>query len=216
MEKSAVVYLHGFASSDRGEKGRYFQDKAQDINDFHYLAVNFNPTPRDFRFLSITGMINRVRQFLLDHQVNEPLLIGSSLGGLVSLRYAELYPVRRMLLLAPLLAYQSLSMNEKELSSWKRKGTVEIDHYAFAGKLPLAYRFHQDALQYTEMVEPRAATQIIHGRWDETVPIEDSRYYAEKYSQQVSLLEVDSDHRLADQHDLIWEQVLEFLFGREP
>jgi len=215
MEDQTVIYLHGFASSSRGEKAQFLREKCQAVEDVRFLAVDFNPTPVDFREMTITGMINRLRQFIRDHQVERPLLIGSSLGGLVSVRYAALYPVEKILLLAPLLAYQSLSMEEDALSLWEARGTIEIDHFAFPGKLPLKYAFHLDALQYEEMIEPDNDLLIIHGRKDERVPIEDSRFYAEKYSSRVTLQEVLSDHRLADQHDLIWDQVVDYLITSE-
>ncbi|MDZ7844274.1 MAG: YqiA/YcfP family alpha/beta fold hydrolase [Anaerolineales bacterium] len=215
MDQQTVVYLHGFASSPEGEKGKFFQKNIVDLNNVRYLAINFNPTPQDFRMLTITGMINRLRQFLLDHDVIRPLLIGSSLGGLVGLRYASSYQVERMLLLAPLLAYQSLSMDDYALSRWKESGVIEIDHYAFPGKIDLGYRFHLDGLDYQEMIQPAAQTRIIHGRKDERVSIEDSRFYAEKHPQRVRLIEVDSDHRLKDQHEFIWKQIKSFLLTRD-
>ena len=215
MDDRTVIYLHGFASSSRGEKAQFLKEKFQAVEDVRYLAIDFNPTPVDFREMTITGMINRLRQFVYDHQVKRPLLIGSSLGGLVSVQYAALYPVEKMLLLAPLLAYQSLRMEEDALSLWKARGIIEVDHFAFPGKLPLKYAFHLDALGYEEMIEPDGDILIIHGRKDERVPVEDSRFYTEKYPSRVRLQEVLSDHRLADQHDQIWELVLDFLITSE-
>jgi pimeloyl-ACP methyl ester carboxylesterase len=63
------------------------------------------------------------------------------------------------------------------------------------------------------MIPPPGEIMILHGRSDERVPIEDSRYYAEKYPEQVQLIEVDSDHRLADQHSQIWDLVREYLLS---
>lgn len=211
MAARTILYLHGFASSNQGEKARFLREQFGDLGDHRFLAVNFNPTREDFRQMTITGMINRFRQFILDHDLENPSLVGSSLGGLVSLRYAARYPVDRILLLAPLLAYQSLNMSEQALEMWETKGTIDIDHYAFPGKIPLNYRFHVDGLQYQEMIQPPGEVLIVHGRNDERVPIEDSRYYQEKYPDQVRLVEVDSDHRLGDQLSLIQELVHDYL-----
>ncbi len=39
------------------------------------------------------------------------------------------------------------------------------------------------------------------------MPIAGSRTYAARFPEQVTLIEVDSDHRLGDQLDLIWQQL---------
>jgi len=213
MSEKTVVYLHGFASSNQGEKAKFIREKCRKRDDFQFEAINFNPTPVDFRLMSITGMIHRLRQFLWDHQIQQPLLVGSSLGGLVSLQYASRYQVRKTLLLAPLLAYQSLGMSAEALSWWEEQGEIEIDHYAFPGKIELGYQFHRDGQSYQDMIPPEAPTLILHGRRDERVPVEDSRYYAEQYPSAVQLVEVDSDHRLGDQHEVIWDQITSFLLS---
>jgi len=211
MEPTSHLYLHGFASSNQGEKAKFLREKYQGLEDHRLLAINFNPTREDFRQMTVTGMINRLRQFILDRELKSPRLIGSSLGGLISLRYAAVYPVEKILLLAPLLAYQSLNMSDQALAMWEKQETIEIDHYAFPGKIPLDYRFHEDGLNYQEMIEPPAEIMILHGRKDERVPIEDSRFYAEKFPERVRLIEVDSDHRLADQHPQIWDLIRDYL-----
>lgn len=213
MKPMSHLYLHGFASSPQGEKAKFLRGKYQELEDQRFLAVNFNPTREDFQRMTITGMINRLRQYILDHELEGPHLIGSSLGGLISLRYAADYPTGKILLLAPLLAYQSLNMSDQALAMWEKQDTLEIDHYAFPGKIPLSYQFHGDGLNYQDMIQPPGEIMILHGRSDERVPIEDSRYYAEKYPEQVQLIEVDSDHRLADQHAQIWDLVQEFLLN---
>ena len=57
------------------------------------------------------------------------------------------------------------------------------------------------------------ARVIIHGRNDVVGPIEHSRSYAANYPDQTELVEVDSDHRLNDQLDLIWKYGQSFLLG---
>jgi len=213
MEPDSILFLHGFASSSKGEKGTFFGEKFSGVEGITFQAVDFNPTPTDFKHMTVTGMINRLRQFVLDRDLGEVSLIGSSLGALVALHYGRWYPVNRFLLLAPLLYYQSLSMSDDALSLWEERGTIDIDHYAFPGKLPLSYGFHLDGKRYDEIVDPPAETLVIHGWQDEIVPVEDSRFFAEKYEEQVELREVKSDHRLGDQLDVIWESVESFLLN---
>ncbi len=213
MTDRAVIFLHGFASSNQGEKAKYLREAFQQVDSASLWAINFNPTPQDFKHMTITGMINRLRQFVLERDLAQVHLIGSSMGALVALHYGQIYPVGRNLLLAPLLYYQSLGMSDEVVSWWEKRGTVEIDHYAFPGQLPLAYTFHVDGLQYEDVIPPPAPTKIIHGWNDDQVAIEDSRFYAEKYAQQVDLKEVNSDHRLADQLGVMWSAVENFVLA---
>ena len=102
---------------------------------------------------------------------------------------------------------------EPELQQWQREGTINIAHYAFEQGPPLRYDYHLDGLRFLEPVSPPAPVLIIHGRNDEVVPVENSRRYAATYPDNTRLVEVDSDHRLNDQLDLIWEHVQSFLLG---
>jgi pimeloyl-ACP methyl ester carboxylesterase len=180
---------------------------------FH--AIEFNPTPTDFEYMTLTGLINRLRQYILDHDQDNISLIGSSLGALVGLHYAHRFGgVDRMLLLAPALSYLAGRRSRAEFEQWKREGSVKVAHYAFQQEVPLRYDYHLDGLRYLEAVPPPAPLMIIHGRKDEVVPIEHSREYAAEFPDQVQLVEVDSDHRLNDRLDLIWGQVQVFLLGQ--
>lgn len=64
-----------------------------------------------------------------------------------------------------------------------------------------------------KLVLPPTRILIIHGQNDEVVPLKNSRSYVASYQDQTQLVEVDSDHRLNDQLDLIWEHVRSFLLG---
>jgi pimeloyl-ACP methyl ester carboxylesterase len=64
-------------------------------------------------------------------------------------------------------------------------------------------------------VPTAAPVTIIHGLHDEVVPIAASRAYAAAHPERVRLIAVDSDHRLNDQLDRIWEQLCDVL-GQDP
>jgi predicted esterase YcpF (UPF0227 family) len=84
-----LIYLHGFASSAGGSKAQYLRPRLAERSDATFHAVEFSPTPADFEHLTITGMINRLRQYILDRELTDVCLIGSSMGGLVGLNYAH-------------------------------------------------------------------------------------------------------------------------------
>lgn len=199
-----ILFLHGFASSSLSAKARYLREHFQGISDVQLLIPDFNPSREDFEYLTVTGMINRLRQFMIDRNITNVSVIASSLGSLVALHYAHRFGgINRLLLLAPVLSYSSLPFDEETRAEWELKGTVDIYHYGFNRQIPLRYEFHSDGLHYSERIYPPALLHILHGRNDETVPLKQSRGYASEFPEKVTLTELDSDHSLRDQFDLI-------------
>ncbi len=213
MKQKTIIFLHGFASSGQGIKAQFLQKKCRSIPGLDFHAFDFSPTPRDFEYMTVTGMINRLRQYILDRQLENVRLIGSSMGALVALNYAHRFGgVVNLLLLAPALAYRS-GIDRTEAKQWQETGTGPVSHYAFDKEVPLRYEFEEDGLKYADPVPPPVKMMIVHGRSDAILPIAGSRAYAANYPQKVQLVEVDSDHRLNDQLDLIWQQVVVFSLG---
>lgn len=208
MSKEIVLHLHGFASSAYSAKARYLGERFREFPQVRFLVPDFNPAPSDFQYLTITGMINRLRQYILDREIQNFSMIGSSMGCLVALHYARRFGgVESLLLLAPLLSYSSLPMDGKMLAEWEREGTTGVFHYGFNEKVPLRYDFHLDGLRYHEQIPSPVPVRIIHGKKDEIIPLEQSRKYAARYPDMVTMKEVDSDHTLLDHLDFIWEEV---------
>ena len=211
MPEQTILLLHGFASSGDSSKGQFIGRELSRYPKVRFHAFDFNPSPKDFEYVTVTGMINRVRQYWLDHDLDGASIIGSSMGALVGLNYAHRFGrVSKMLLLAPALAYGEL-VGEPERQRWERSGTMPVLHYAFEREIPVSYDLHRDGLGYCEPVPPPAPVVIVHGRRDDVIPVGKSQDYAARYPDQVRLLEADSDHRLSDQLPLIWEQVESFL-----
>jgi len=198
MTKQTVMLLHGFASSGNSGKAQFLREKFKSLPNVYFHAFDFNPTPTDFEHMTITGMINRLRQYLVDRPQERLILVGSSMGALVGLNYAHRFGgVSRLLMLAPALSY------------WGDMGEVDIRvfHFGFDKEIPLRADFGRDGVLYAQPVPPPAPLTIIHGRRDDVVPIANSRRYAAQYPDQVQLIDVDSGHRLSDQKDLIWEHL---------
>jgi pimeloyl-ACP methyl ester carboxylesterase len=215
VEKKQILYLHGFASSAQCTKARYLREEFKALQvEFH--AVDFNPTPNDFEHMTTTGLINRLRQYVLDHHLGNISIIGSSYGGLVALHYAHRFGgVEKMLLLAPGLSWLSGGLSEKELEQWEKAGAVPVFHCAFEQEIPVRYDLQADGLGYLEPVPPAAPVTIVHGQDDETVPIGPSRVYAADFPDSVRLVEVDADHDLNGHLEFIWGYVQSFLLGAE-
>ena len=210
MNFSTVILLHGFPSSGNSSKARYFQERFEGVQRAEFHSFDFNPSPRDFEYLTITGMINRLRQYILDHNLTNVRIIGSSMGALVGIHYSAWFgEVERMLLLAPSLSYAEFE--EEKRQDWEEEGIMQVVHFGFDLVLPLRYAMNVDGFQYQNPIAPSVPTMIVHGKRDDVVPIESSRAYTAAYPQVVELVEVDSNHRLKDQMDKIWEYVVSFL-----
>jgi len=216
MSKQTVLLLHGFLSSAGSTKARYFGEKFQACPQVSFHAFDFNPTPLDFEYMTITGMIDRLRQYVLDRDLasKDVRLVGSSLGGLVGLNYAHRFGhVAKLLLLAPAVAYRSHLFDAHARQAWQQAGTRSLRHYGFKRELPLRYGFDVDSQRYQAPVPPAAPTLIVHGIDDDVVPIAHSRAYVTAHPERARLIEVASDHMLHDQLDLIWKQVDDFLLA---
>jgi len=212
VAKQTVLYLHGFASSGQSTKARYFREKFKALPQVEYQAVDFNPTPQDFEYITTTGLINRLRQYALDYRLGDVHLIASSYGGLIALHYAHHFGgVERMLLLAPGLFWLSGGLSSEGLKKWEEAGAVPVHHEAFRREIPVRYDLQVDGLRYLEPVPPPTPILIIHGRNDRTVPIDHSRTYAAHFPDQVQLVEVGAEHDLNGHLDVIWKYVQSFL-----
>jgi len=216
MDKKTILYLHGFASSARGTKAQYFGDMFKALPQVEFHAIDFNPTPKDFEYVTVTGMINRLRQYVLDNHLENLGIIGSSLGGLVGLHYAHRFGgVEKMLLLAPGLRWLSGGLSDEELGQWKKASVGPVFHYAFERELLVRYDLHVDGLRYLEPIPPTTPITIIHGRNDDVVPIDHSRKYAADFPDKVQLIEVSAGHDLNDRIEFVWGYVQSFVLVTE-
>jgi pimeloyl-ACP methyl ester carboxylesterase len=214
MKEKVLLFLHGFASSAHSIKAQYLRGRFTVLPEVEFHAFDFNPTPHDFEHMTVTGMINRLRQFVLDHNLETVSIIASSLGAVVGLNYAHRFRgVAKMLFLAPVLCYHSGGLNEEELRQWREKGVGPVFHAAFNKEVSLRYAFEEDGRYYLAPVPPACPIMIIHGRHDEIIPADNSRRYAVAYPGTAQYIEVDSAHHLNDHLEFIWGQVENFLLS---
>jgi pimeloyl-ACP methyl ester carboxylesterase len=212
MDKTTVLFLHGFASSAQAIKARYFREKFATLPQVDFDAIDFNPTPRDFEYLTTTGQIDRLRQYVLDRGLQRFSIIGSSYGGLIALHYAHRFGgVEKMLLLAPGLRWLSGGLSHEALEQWRQAGAAPVFHFAFDRELPIRYGLEVDGQRYLEPIPPPTPLTIIHGDADAVVPTDDSRRYVAAYPDLVHLVQVQADHDLNGHLDLIWDYVESFL-----
>ncbi|PZV08731.1 MAG: esterase [Leptolyngbya sp.] len=208
------LYLHGFASSPQSAKAQAMQS--------HFAALGLDLVvpdlnKGDFSHLTLSRQIQQVSALILSQ--DEPtVLIGSSLGGLTAAWVAQQVTIteriEKLVLLAP--AFQFLAqwlprLGPEALAAWRTEGTLPVNHYAEQRQIPLDYRFITDAQGYKdEDLRANIPTLILHGTHDETISIEASRAYAAPRPW-VRLVELPSDHALADVEKEIWQHAQNFL-----
>ncbi|NEO01681.1 MAG: alpha/beta fold hydrolase [Moorea sp. SIO3I7] len=204
------IYLHGFASSPESAKAVYLQQA------FTRLKVSLtipDLNQDDFNHLTISRQISQVAA-LLPLDGTPVTLIGSSLGAFTAACIAQNNPqIKRLVLLAPafgFLRHWLPKLGAEQLNQWRSQGYLEIYHYRENRKLPLHYQFLEDARQYEALELGRQVpTLILHGCYDDVIPIIESRDYASTRPW-VQLVELQSEHGLRDVMALIWAAVRKF------
>ncbi|MBO9999937.1 MAG: alpha/beta fold hydrolase [Cyanobacteria bacterium SID2] len=196
------VYLHGLASSPKSAKARKLVDRFSAYG-IDLLVPDLNQG--DFTHLTLTRQIKQVCTLLAD---SPTVLIGSSLGGLTAAWVAQQQAqVDRLFLLAPAFNFPEHWLTPERERQWSKSGFLDVYHYGEGRVIPLHYGFLADVRRYdlTKLTR-EIETTILHGIRDEVVPISVSRDYVGTRPW-AKLVELDSDHRLTDEIDRIWEEI---------
>ncbi|NJR49149.1 MAG: alpha/beta fold hydrolase [Leptolyngbyaceae cyanobacterium CSU_1_3] len=203
-------YLHGFASSPRSSKAQDFvrRFRAQNL-DLQVPDLNQG----DFTHLTLTRQLQQVQAEFLPGSIT---VIGSSLGGLTAAWLGQRCPqVDRLVLLAPafdFLAHWLPKLGENQLQQWRSGQPLAVYHHGEERLLPLDYQFVADCVEYDQAQLQRSIpTLILHGIHDDVIPVQASRDYGATRPW-VNLVELNSDHGLAEVKDQIWSAVQEFCF----
>lgn len=210
-ERHPCAYLHGFASGPESWKGRQLDARFRQ----HGPALQRPDLNRpSFAELTLGGALGAVDE--LDRAEGGPeapawCFVGSSMGGWVAARWAELNPerVHRLVLLCPgfdLVSRWPSIVGEQALARWQREGFLELPDRE-GQPVPVHWEFVADARRRRRWPEVPCPTLIVHGVHDEQVPVDFSRSYAAGRPH-VELVEVDDDHGLAASVDRIAELAL--------
>lgn len=202
-------YLHGWASDPRSSKAVYFQQQfAKQGISLHIPDLNQN----DFYHITLTRQINQVAALFPQ---NEPVtLIGSSLGGLVSLWLAQQYlQVERLILMAPALEFYPNCIDvwgKDNFERWQKQGEISMMHYAWEREERVSFNFIRDAMQYQDKdLQRQLPTLILHGENDDVVPIQASRNFIAQRDW-VAFKAYDSDHSLKNVLPQMWAATYQF------
>jgi len=199
-----VLFAHGFEGSPTGSKPTYMME-----------ALGWDVTAPKMSELgwSIASQ-TEVLIRLLD-KGDFDLVIGSSMGGLAAANASSMRPQTetRLLLIAPAfgLAENWEGMEEAGRSAWKTTGERRYTGYELDIVLPWEFMESAEKMSWPRPAHP---TAIMHGKYDEVVPISFSRKVAEG-CENVILHETDDSHRMKDSLRLIPEIVSKLMEGSD-
>lgn len=213
-ETHECVYLHGFASGPDSTKARFFREHLPELGlNVHVPDLNGN----NFAELTLTGQLQIIEQEIQKiGRERNVLLMGSSMGGLLSVLAAPKYPnVRGLILLAPGFGLNKRwheLLGAEQLQQWCERGTIDVFHYRYNKQVQLKYAFIEDAEKYqTENLRVDVPTLVLHGVHDTIVPVSESERFAEANPHQAQLHVLDSDHGLTDVLPVMYSLLEQFL-----
>jgi pimeloyl-ACP methyl ester carboxylesterase len=205
-------YLHGFGSGPASTKGVHLQAHlaARGVH-LELLDVNV-PT---FETQTYSAVMDRLDAFDAEAPGDAPLfLAGSSMGGYLAARWAELNPsrVEALFLLCPgfdLASRWPELMGAEKFARWEREGVIEGEDPS-GRRRRLHWGFVEDSRRHSPFPDVRCPTRIVHGTRDDVVPVELSRRFAAGRDH-VELVEVDDGHRLEQSLEQVAAEMSDFL-----
>ena len=212
-EQYRYAYLHGFASGPKSKKGVHLRKFLKKYGvELHLPDLN----GKTFSELTYSGALEIMTE--LDRQLMKKgdfkwRFIGSSMGGYLAARWAELHPnvVDRMILLCPgfkLVDRWPQLFGEAVFEHWEKRGMRMVPDGS-GTPTPLHWEFIEDARKHPGEPENFHPVRIIHGRQDEVVPLDSSRVYETKNSR-VDLIETEDDHYLMRSLSTIEENIVSY------
>ena len=237
-----ILYLHGFGSSQDGEKAEFFRDRAAAAG-HGFVSLDFQGHGRsggemlDLTLSRCLADVARARRSVPE-LAGRVSLIGSSMGGLVGLWHAATAnpgsAVGALALIAPALGLETTLrevLGGEGVERWRGEGSLEVTNEL--GTFALGWGFMDDLGSYsTEDLARRYLAQgapaiIFQGKLDDRVSWKEVAGFVEKARSgradlrsnpraiRLELFE-DGDHRLVDRMNWICAESLRFVGERNP
>lgn len=185
----SIVLLHGWGQNIQMMQmlGEPFKDK------YRIIIVDFpgfgaSPEPKEV--MGVDGYTKIIEELLRKLKVENPILIGHSFGGRVSVKYASRNKVKKLILLSPalrghdkkglktkVLKFMKTVPGIKNLESWAKNHIGSRDYKAASPimKQVLVKTVNEDLSD--DATKIKAPTILIYGDMDGEVPEEDTKEY---------------------------------------
>lgn len=203
------AYFHGFRSSPSAKKGLHLRAFLAESGVDLLLPDLNRPS---FAKLSPAAMLAHLDACHEREGRPSWRIVGSSLGGWLAARWAELHPSRvdRLVLLCPafdLGRRWPRMMPPGDFERWRREGEIETEDAA-GHPARLHFAFYEEARRENQRPKVSCPVTVVHGSRDETVPFESSHDWVEEHPN-ARLVAVDDAHDLMASLDVIDDVVRE-------
>ncbi len=208
-----TFYLHGFASSARSTKARYFAERFRERGR-RLACPDFNEP--DFRTLTLSRMLDQLAREIDASGENQVTLMGSSLGGTLAILGAARLRDRvdRLVLLAPAVMFAKPGhhlLPPERVDEWRRRGSLPFFHYGYDEERLLDVAFYEDSLRHDAFNAVfEQPTLIFQGRHDTSVDWSTVAEFAGTRPH-VTLTLLDDDHQLIASLPRMWTDIEQFL-----
>jgi uncharacterized protein len=204
-----VAYLHGFASGPGSTKAQLFRARLAERG----VELAIPDLAPDFTHMTITSELAIV-DALLDRAPT--LLCGSSLGGYLAALAAARRPDRvpALLLLAPAFGFAArweTRIGPDAMASWRRTGTAPVFHYGRNRDEPLSIALLDHAHRHPAEPDPPQPTLVVHGRYDDAVPLAAVEAFVARRPDRRRLVVYDAGHELTEVLEPLWREASAFI-----
>ncbi|MGE0639015.1 MAG: alpha/beta hydrolase family protein [Thermoanaerobaculia bacterium] len=222
-----ILYLHGFASGQSGEKAAFFRSRALAAN-LPFCSFDFQGHGesggelRDLTFSRNLDDVARVHDYLIARNLGNVVLLGSSMGGATALWHAARRPER---VLAGMHIAPAIGMGRAlerwagpaRLESWQKEGTILYEEGNV--RTLLDWDLVEDLRRFDVEVLAsgcRTPTLLLQGKQDGSVDYRDVVRFVARAPGGYFRLQLfeDGDHRLVDRKPELWAEMLAFLGER--
>ena len=210
MSKRGVIFCHGLFSSKDGYK---ITSMAEHIVNAGYTLLTFDfsfvgESEGDISELSILQEVEDLRcafSFFQEYGIDTFHLIGSSMGGVVSLLFSSEKgtEIKTQILIATPVIFSDLKLTQNNfdnIDSIPDDGMTSIDG------VPVHNRFFKEIMRLDmnkTLCGISAPTLVIHGGRDMVVDVANAHYTEERLSSRKKLVIIeDGDHNLKRDSDL--------------
>ncbi|MEY3197095.1 MAG: hypothetical protein RLZZ59_463 [Pseudomonadota bacterium] len=208
-----IVFLHGLNSSKASTKAQYLENfcKESDIPFIAFDALGHGESSEKFTDQSVDSWLTSAEIFLKDTCRNGSILVGSSMGGWISILIAMRNPdfVKKLVCVAPAPDFteemlEGFSKTQKASLAKNEITLLEIGHYIYHISPTLIQESKKHLLMHKNKIEITCPVDILHGMKDTEVSYKKSIELVNKLSSNnVKLTLVkNGTHSLSSETDL--------------